>query len=79
MDLRRMIPKKKLKPFDIMLVDIELKNNISLWDRFKLLYYWFKAVRLVTFNFTIFGQKWCSCYRLAVPRYVKGGRTDEEQ
>ncbi len=77
MDLKRMISKKKLKPFDIIVVRIELQGKISFWDWLRLLYYWFKAVKLRKFNLTLFGHKWCEVWRLIIPYYVKGNVNEE--
>ena len=68
----------KVKKFDVLIVPLEVEYLKPIMGRLFCLLAWLMLIRFKKFNFTMNGQPVFSFYRLIVPRFLKGGRADEE-
>ena len=68
----------KMKKFDILTVDIAVEYIRPFWGRVLAFVCWLRLIRLGKFNVKQGSKTIYSCYRLVVPRFVKGGNLNEE-
>ena len=68
----------KIRKFDVLFVPVEVEYIKPVLGRVIGFTAWVLLIRLKRFNITMNNKPLCSFYRLIIPRFVKGGETDEE-
>lgn len=70
--------KVRIKKIDILSVPVGVECTHPILGRIFASFVWLRLVRFKKFNLVMNGKTICTFYRLIVPRFVKGGGSDEE-
>lgn len=67
-----------MNKFGVMYVPLEVEYTSPIFGRLFGVFAWLMLLRVKKINVTLGEKPLCSFYRLIVPRFVKGGVSDEK-